>query len=257
MDEKTKYFLIEKIKEKKELSGITDSVVRDSLEKVLNKFAFSSNESDLKVIVSEVRKSLRRISGQYQISAKKREKLFSEKDFKEILNSHSSTRERLKIYPRIREIISKEKVSSVLDLGCGLNPLALATPKLKYFACDIKADELEIIEEFFKLKKISGNVFIYDLRKINSTLPKADLCLILKVFDILGENNHSLAKKILQTVSCKIFLVSFSTRKLSGKPMTRPERLWFERVLSQLSFEYSKINSDNEVFYLFRKSGEK
>ena len=37
--------------------------------------------------------------------------------------------------------------------------------------------------------------------------------------------------KILDIINCRYFLVSFATKKLSGKKMAFPERRWFERIL--------------------------
>jgi hypothetical protein len=257
MNEKTKEQLIKRIKEKKELSGIDDSVVEDFLNAVLKKYNPSEKESDLKIIVSETRYLLRKISGRFQNSVKKRKEHLEKKDFNELLKTHSSTAERLRFYPKLLEIIDAEKPSSILDLGCGLNPIALASSKVAYYASDIKKDELEIIKYHFKKNKIPGKVFFYDLRKIDSTLPEADLVLIFKVFDILGENNHSLTKKIIQELKCRTIIASFATKKLSGKSMHSPERHWFEKILSELKLPYEKVYSDNEVFYKIKKSGHK
>ncbi len=251
MNESTKIALVKKIKEKPELSGIGDSVVLDNLEQTLRKYPNSITESDFKLLISETRSLLRKISGRFQKTSKKK---FPTENYKDLLQTHSSTSERLAFYPELKRLISSLNASTILDLGCGLNPLALASKEFKYFACDIKQDELEILNDFFKKNNVRGDVFFYDLRKISSGLPRADVCLIFKVLDILGKNNHLLARKILQEVKCRTFLVSFSTKKLSGKPMRFPERKWFERILSDLSLPFKKIYSENEVFYLISSS---
>ena len=91
------------------------------------------------------------------------------------------------------------------------------------------------------------------LRKIKSNLPKADLCLLLKVLDIMGKN-RKVSEEILKKVPCPKILVSFSTKKLSGKSMTRPRRIWFERTLEHLGFPFKKFEIPNEIFYLIDKN---
>ena len=248
MEKNTKKEIIKKIKEKKELSGLGDSIVEDFLNEVLKKYKLSSKESDIKILVSETRNLLRKISGRFQKSLKKREENIEKSNFIELLKSHSSTSERLSFYPELIMLINSKKPSSILDLGCGLNPLAVASKKLKYYACDIKKDELKIVENYFKKNKIKGKAFFYDLRKIDSTLPKAGVCLAFKVFDILGKNNHSLTKQIIQKIKCKTIIASFSTKKLSGNTMRNPERRWIERILSNLNLNYKKVYPDNDVF---------
>ncbi len=247
--------LIGKIKKKKDLSGVSEILVSDLLENFAERKKISlSNlsEKEEKIVIKEIRAALRNFTGRFQKNFKKRNKLLAEKNFSELLKTHSSTSERLSFYPKLKSLISSLNVNSILDLGCGLNPLALASPKYVYHASDIKEDELEIIREFFREKKISGEVFFHDIRKTSEKLPKADLCIIFKVLDIL--NDKKLSEKILEKIPCKNFLISFSTKKLSGKKMNFPRRIWFEKILEKKECSYKKFESENEVFYLIEKS---
>lgn len=247
--------LIEKIKKKKDLSGVSDILVSDLLENFSKrkKIPLSNlSEREEKIILKEIRSELHNFTGRFQKNFKNRNKLLSEKNFSEILKTHSSTSERLPFYPYLKSLISSFNIKSILDLGCGLNPLALASPEHTYYASDIKEDELEIIREFFREKKIPGKVFFHDIRKYSEKLPKAELCIIFKVLDIL--NDKKLSEKILEKTPCKTFLISFSTKKLSGKKMNFPRRIWFEKILERKNYHYKKFESENEVFYLIEKS---
>ena len=251
--------LIKKIKDKKELSGLSDSVVEDNLSQYLKKFSISPVNlppKQIKIIVKEVRAKLRNISGQYQGSLKKRKKSLHSENFSEILKTHSSTSERAEFYPELKKIIEQMNVNSILDLGCGLNPLALASPEIKYYASDVKEDEVEIIRKFFKKNKIKGKTFMYDLTKIDNSLPKADLCLLLKVLDVVGgssKNRGKLTKEIIEKIPCRNLIVSFATKKLSGKSMSSPKRFWFEKLLKKLNLNFRVFCSKNEMFYLIEK----
>ncbi|MCA9485894.1 MAG: hypothetical protein KC506_03560 [Nanoarchaeota archaeon] len=246
--------LLQKIKEKKELSGMADIVVLKNLDDYIKKYKINLDKippSQIKIMIKEIRADLRKLTGRFQKNIKKRKNL--QENFNEVLKTHTSTHERLSFYPGLKAIISKEKPKSILDLGCGLNPLALASKGTKYYASDIKEDELEIVDAFFKKNKIPGKTFIYDLRNPEEELPQADICLIFKVLDILDKKNHSLTRRILEKVNCKKFIISFSTKKLSGRPMNKPQRIWFEKTLKNLKFPFEKLNTSNEIFYLIDK----
>ena len=182
-----------------------------------------------------------------QINADKKGKI------QELLDTHTSTKERLEDYQSLKDKITPLQVNSILDLGCGINPIALASKEINYSATDINEDDLKLIKIYFKTNKIQGEVFTYDLRALKNPLPKADLCLLLKVFDVLETKGHKLAEKIINFIQCKYILISFSTKTLSGKPMNHPQRGWIERLLKRLNYKYECFKTKNEIFYLVNK----
>ena len=248
--------LITLIKKKKELLGLADSIVRGRLANYMEKhglLAGNINDKNAKIIITAVRSELRTLSGQYQKGIKNRKDFLREGKIEELLKTNTSTEERIEFYPFLKKKILSLKISSILDLGCGLNPIALASKDIDYYASDIKEDELNLISLFFSKNHISGKSFFYDLAKISSDLPKTDLCIIFKVLDLL-DNRRELSEKILLTVPCRYFIISFSTKKLSGKNMNHPERMWFEKILSKNNLKFERFSSENEVFYLIKKS---
>lgn len=245
-----------KIKEKKELKNLDDSLVYDILEKYLDKYKLSLENLDkfkIKIVVKEVRAELRLYAGRFQKSLKDRLKLLEEDNLDELLKTHTSTSERLEFYPKIKELLKTLKIKSVLDLGCGINPLVLANKDIEYNAIDVNNDDLLLVKRFFEMNKIRGSVFSYDLRKLNE-FPKADICLIFKTLDIIEKNPYKLAERIIKTVDSKYFLISFATRTLSGRPMKYKKRSWFETLLKNLGYNYEILDSKNEIFYLFEKN---
>jgi SAM-dependent methyltransferase len=245
---------LSRIKQKKELSGIGDSIVLGVLDSYVKRNNLSLEKlkiSDIKLIVKDIRAELRYSTGMFQTSRKNRKKLADSEDMDEILKTHSSTKERFNFYPRLKEVINSLKPKSILDLGCGLNPLAIAKPGVTYYACDINLSELEIIRDYFKKHNIKGDAFFCDLRKIDEcSVPEADLCLIFKVFDILGKNDYVIAERVLKHINFKNLIVSFSTTTLSGKRMNSPRRIWFEKLLVNLGFKFNTVSSENEIFYI-------
>lgn len=261
--------IVQKIKEKPELSGLSEKLVIseiESYEKKNNLSITSLGKKDLKIAITSIRKGLRNLSGQFQKSIKSRTSLISgdlSKDkVLELLRTHSSTYERLSFYPILSKKFFDLNINSILDLGCGLNPIALSeyifknnsNKNLKYYASDIKEDELSLISKYFKKKKIKGETFFYDLRKFDSSqLPKVDICILFKVLDIIEKGTHKLATKIIKELNSRYILVSFATKKLSGKSMSHPKRKWFESLLLSNSLEYETFSAENEFFYLIKK----
>ncbi len=250
----TKEEIIRLIKKKKELSGIDSSIIGDVLSKVLRKMTSSPNSlsgKDIKLVIKNVRNELRQSAGRFQKVQSDRLSLLNEGDIQELLNTHSSTSERIGFYPEIKKVISNLGVISILDLGCGINPIALASKGAEYHASDINSEDLDIIGRFFRLNGIKGDTFVCDLRNIDSCeLPKAELCIMFKVLDVIEKKGHKLAEKVIKKTGSKYLLISFSTKTLSGKPMNHPQRGWIERLLDRLGYHFTIIKSKNEIFYL-------
>ncbi len=252
MDEEDKKEILLEVKKKKEFSSITDYIIQETLLRVLQTYPSlkKPTTSQKKILVKEIRALLRRSTGMFQRgSEKKRQHYTSPED---LLTTHSSTVERLNDYPKIKEKIRAINPKSILDIGCGLNPLALASPSYTYYACDIRQDEISLVQTHFKKNHIPGKAFIYDLTT-NDELPSADLCIIWKVLDIIPGDKYTLARKLLTSSKCNSFIISFSTRTLSGKPMRHKRRFWFEKILKDISLPYQTWETSSELFYTVRK----
>ncbi|HVY01696.1 MAG TPA: hypothetical protein VHA12_02955 [Candidatus Nanoarchaeia archaeon] len=242
--------IINKIKEKKSLSGIADTVVKKELEEHFRRAKIRKenlSDKDVKIIVHDVRARLRKLSGSFNVE--------SEPEEENILLSHSSTKERADFYDVLREKIYSLKPKSILDLGCGINPIALAKKGIEYYAYDINEENLKLVDSFFKQNKIIGETGVVDLRE-PAALPDADICIIFKVLDILDEKDHKRSEALLNSIDCKYFLISFSTKTLSGAPMRHPQRGWIELLLTRLGYSFESFSSNNEIFYLATKKAK-
>ena len=95
----------------------------------------------------------------------------------EIMRHHASTRERLPIldvfYPAIFAELGE--VHSILDIACGLNPLAIPWMPLPqdatYHALDIYADMMHFIGEYMHLTGINGTATPCDVLTVNLQSP--------------------------------------------------------------------------------------
>lgn len=241
---------------KKELSKVSKELVL----KVINQIILSKKLSlkalspkDSKIIVKLVREQLRDYVGRFQFNSRERENLLSSKNWELLLDTHSSTKERVSIYPEVIKLIYLSNPSSILDLGCGLNPLAVAKPGVKYYASDVNLSDLEVVEEYFKEKGINGETFPLDLTSDSISLPKSEITLMFKLLDFLEKKKKGLSEHLLKSIPSKLILVSFSNIKLSGKRMNSPKRIWFERMCSRLNLSFETKEFHSEIFYLIKK----
>ncbi|MEK6926944.1 MAG: hypothetical protein AABX11_00780 [Nanoarchaeota archaeon] len=239
--------------EKKELSQVSKDLVIKVLTKILSKQNLSNLSSkDKKLFVKKAREELRDYVGRFQYP-KERKSLLAKKNWEKLLNTHSSTKERLLFYPQVIELVYSLNPKSILDLGCGLNPLAFAKPGIIYYASDINLSDIEVVESYFEDKKIEGSVFPLDITSELPHLPKTDVTLMFKLLDFLEKKSKGLSERILKLIPSKTIIVSFSSRKLSGKRMNHPQREWFERMCTRLGFSFEVKEFDSEIFYLITK----
>jgi len=273
--------LSEDIRKKKDLSGIDESIVKREL-----KTYFEKSKKSLSTLVQyQIEKQLKKSAEYEKVLKAIRAKLYesygmfqapkniedikqhfmrklharqlSEDDYKLILSSHLSTKERFQSYPQIYEQIFKIiKPKTILDLGCGLNPLSYhyMNRKVQYIASDIDRKNLAFIEQFFNLSGIDGKTQILDIENEQDIQKLAfipvDVCFLFKLLEI----DKRTAEKIVSAVDAQVIVASFSTINLSGEPMARPEREWFEKMLHRLGYKFSTFKTENEIFYVIRKS---
>lgn len=150
------------------------------------------------------------------------------------------------LYKKIFKITKKPK--TILDLGCGLNPIYFPYKDITYLASDIDIQALKKVKKHLKKNKIKGEVFYLDLSntKALKKIKKVDVTLIFKVLDKFKRNT---IKEILKNTKTKYFIISFPTRTISKKRMNKPKRIWFEKLIK----DYKKLRFHNEVFYVIKK----
>lgn len=252
--------IVKRIKEKKELSDLSDELVEEELASYARKHGLNLtllNKKEWSIVTKEIRNTLRKYTGRFKASDKKRFDLLDEGRINELLKTHSSTKERLKDYSKLISLIKKINPKSILDIGCGLNPIAIASkfPETHYHALDIKEQELKLVEHYFAKHNLNGDVHLADIRKVKK-FPKTDLCLILKTLDIIdaNSNSHKNATEIIKKLkkTSRNIIVSFSTRTLSGKPMSNVRRLWFERLCASQKLSFKTLTTTNEIFYVIK-----
>jgi 16S rRNA (guanine(1405)-N(7))-methyltransferase len=264
--------LISAIKNSKKYAGISEEIIGKEVESFV-KANPRYIEYKEKFILKQIKEKLHKMYGSFQTHKKSKikkmlEELRNSKDNKiirEILGANLSTKERLAdyglVYGKIFEITGK--VDSVLDLGCGLNPVSYPYMELdkdaKYYAYDMNERDLDMIREFFEIYTVNSHVEAVDLRSLEEIkkLAPADMCLMFKVIDPLEKSmkGHKYAEEMIKILSnkCKFIVVSFAARTISGGKMNYPQRGWIERMLTRIGLKYESFQTSNEIFYIISK----
>lgn len=251
--------LVSEIKKSKKYKDISEEVIANQVSEYIKK----NKIIDRKIALKDIKSILHKAHGSFRFQDKKLEGFLDKKDFLGILDKNRSTKERLLdyalIYEKIFAITGKPK--SILDLGAGFNPISIPLMKLdsslKYYSYDINKNEMEFINNFFKKFNINGESKLLDLSNINNiaNLPKADLCFMFKLVDILEKEGHKYSEEMIKILieKCKFIVVSFATKTISGRKMMFAERGWIERMLSRIGLKFEKLVFDSEIFYIISK----
>jgi len=179
---------------------------------------------------------------------------------KQIMRTHASTQERLPFLERFFQetLASIPKPKSILDLACGLNPLAIpfmpfhSTPL--YFACDVIEPEIEFLQQWFHFEKIDGIAFLCDLL-VEIPQQEADLTLMLKTLPILDQVDPDFSRNLLNHLNSKYILISYPTKSLGGrsKGMAQTYSNSFNELIQEFSFQVQRFDFPNEIAFLLTR----
>jgi 16S rRNA (guanine(1405)-N(7))-methyltransferase len=146
----------------------------------------------------------------------------------------------------------------VLDIACGLNPLARPwmpfLPDTEYIAFDIYGDQIAFLNEFFVLAGIPGRA---EVRDVIGRPPEeeAGLALILKTLPCLEAIDRQAPARLLDAVQARWLLVSFPAQTLGGrrKGMAAHYEADFQRVLNERGWRSELFVFATELAFLVEK----
>lgn len=180
---------------------------------------------------------------------------------REVMQQHASTRERLPILERMyADVFARmPPPRAVLDVACGLNPLALPwmplAPGATYHACDLYADMTEFIGAFLQLAGLPGEAFVCDLVSAPPPTP-VDLALVLKVLPPLERVDKQAGINLLRALRAEHILVSFPAHSLGGrsKGMAAHYEEHFQELIAAEAWQVERFAFPGELMFLVRKN---
>jgi len=174
---------------------------------------------------------------------------------------HASTRERL---PFIEEFYSRAlqsvgAVRSILDIGCGFNPLSIPWMNLEcegaYEGYDIFSDMTGFLEAAIQAMPDSMRPDIRMFDRDASIIPPAtaaDVALVLKFLPLLDHKNGEQTLSWLRQLKTRYVVVSFPTRTLGGRNvgMARYYEARYHEVLEMLGWSAERFEIGNELCFV-------
>ena len=140
-----------------------------------------------------------------------------------VLARHSSTRERLPILERFYAALWRaagRPPSRVLDLGCGLNPLAWPwmdlAPSTEYVALDIDCRRVGFVNRFLALAGLAPLARCQDVLA-RPPADRADVALLLKMSPSLERQEEGATLRLVQELQAPCVVVSFAVTSLTGR----------------------------------------
>jgi 16S rRNA (guanine(1405)-N(7))-methyltransferase len=135
---------------------------------------------------------------------------------------HQSTRERLglldRFYPALWEITGQPE--SILDLGCGLNPLSIPwmqlRPECRYIALDIDRERVGFLNRYLAMVGMEPLARCEDI-VAPSPDDRADVALLLKTSPTLERQEPGATGRLVERLRASWVVVSFAVRSLSGR----------------------------------------
>ncbi len=176
--------------------------------------------------------------------------------FRAIIN-HSSTRERAEIANELyaRAFSACEKVETILDLACGINPIFLGkTGYTNVLGLDIHAGCAELINECAEFFGWKTRARAQDLI-LNPPIEEADITLMMKLLPVLETQKAGAAKALLEAVRSRYMLVTFPTQTLGGKKvgMEKHYTEWFEAKIPENIHVIDRFVIGNELAYTLER----
>ncbi|HVO69609.1 MAG TPA: hypothetical protein VMT24_06170 [Aggregatilineaceae bacterium] len=179
-----------------------------------------------------------------------------------IMGYHASTRERLPLLDEFFAAILADlaPVRSVLDVACGLNPLAIRwmplAPGAAYYAYDIYRDMIGFIDGFLSLVGVNGQAQARDMLQFVPP-EKVEVAFLLKTIPCLEQVDQSAGLRLLEAVNADHVLVSFPVLSLGGfdKRMADNYEARLHDLLAGKGWPVKRFEFATELAFLVDKRG--
>jgi 16S rRNA (guanine(1405)-N(7))-methyltransferase len=180
---------------------------------------------------------------------------------KGIMSHHASTRERLPILEHFYHTILADlpPVHSVLDIACGLNPLALPWMPLagpvEYYAYDIYQDMVDFLTQCLPLLPARGRAGVCNVIQA-CPAHAVDLAFVLKTIPCLEQVEKAAGARLLQAINARTIVVSFPVQSLGGR--ARGMQAHYAASFSALvdpAWSITRFAFASELVFLVTKEG--
>lgn len=177
------------------------------------------------------------------------------------MDDHASTRERLAELEHFYTTVfaALPPVTSLMDLACGLNPLAAPwmplAPNTRYLACDLYADLCTFVDAVLPLLGLVGEAAVCDLTA-GPPPWRADVALVLKTLPLLEHVRRGAGRNLLHMIDAPHLVVSFPTRSLGGRNvgMATTYARQMRAITEEAGWGYQTLTFTNEIVFVVQKT---
>ena len=177
-----------------------------------------------------------------------------------LMAAHASTYERLPVLDTLYTQVFQKlpPVRSVLDIACGLHPLArpwmALSPDAAYYAFDIFADQIEFLNRFFDAMGYAGAAIQRNALD-DKGMPPADIAFLLKTVPCLEQIESGASERLLHRIDAPILIVSFANQTLSGRKqgMAQQYATGFLAQIKKAGWQADSLIYPSELVYIVEK----
>jgi 16S rRNA (guanine(1405)-N(7))-methyltransferase len=177
-----------------------------------------------------------------------------------ILSAHSSTHERLPILDQFYTTIFgiTGQPASLLDLGCGLNPLALPwmdlPPGAHYAALDIDATRVDFLNRYLALAGQQPLARCQDVL-VHPPDEAADVALLLKMSPSLERQEEGATLYLIEQLKTPSIVVSFAIQSLGGreKGMVEHYQQQFLKLIKGHQWQVEMLVFETELVFVIKR----
>lgn len=180
---------------------------------------------------------------------------------RDLMYTHLSTRERLPIldifYRDIFAVTGPPR--RLLDIACGLNPLAflwmgLPAPGTDFIAYDIHEPRVDFLNHYFVLQGLPPLAFVKDVA-VGAPTESGDVALFLKEMPRFERNYPGHGRALLEAIDCRWLVVSFPTISThGGRNLTNRYRDFFHELIDGSGWPVTELLFDTELVFCARKT---
>lgn len=225
---KTELILLELTKTKK-YKNLSDELILP----IIQKYEPQTDDmrtSEFKESLKLMKRELHKAYAVYFENKDKIKKLISSGGKEEeIMNLHSSTKERLVNYPQFyKEIFKFTGVPKrIADLGCGLNPLSYKYlgSKPHYLAVDVDPFSVQMVSQYFSNEGIDGEARVGSALDLKEDFRDYDIVFMFKLLTLLEMQKKDVTKELLPKIKSKYIVITFPTKSLGARKPLNSDRI--------------------------------
>ena len=182
---------------------------------------------------------------------------------RDLMYTHLSTRERLPILDTFyRDIFAVTgPPRRLLDIACGLNPLAfpwmgLPAVGTDFIAYDIHEPRVDFLNHSFILQGLPPLAFVKDVA-VGAPAESGDVALFLKEMPRFERNYAGHGRNLLNAIDARWLVVSFPTISThGGRNLTNRYREFFHQIIDGSGWPVTELLFDTELVFCAEKTAD-